>query len=72
MSSTTPSSTKKLTTYPIESTTSAIIIETTVNNEFDLSDEEIRLIALVTMAEAEGEPELGKRLVIDTILNRVD
>jgi N-acetylmuramoyl-L-alanine amidase len=24
------------------------------------------------MAEAEGEPEEGKRLVIDTILNRVD
>ncbi len=37
-----------------------------------LTEEEIDLIALVTMAEAEGEPELGKRLVIDTILNRVD
>ena len=37
-----------------------------------LTDEEIELIALVTMAEAESEPELGKRLVIDTILNRVD
>jgi cell wall hydrolase len=37
-----------------------------------LSTEEIELIALVTMAEAEGEPEEGKRLVIDTILNRVD
>lgn len=37
-----------------------------------LSDEEINLIALVTMGEAEGESELGKRLVIDTILNRVD
>ena len=37
-----------------------------------LSDEEINLIALVTMAEAEGESELGKRLVIDTILNRID
>lgn len=24
------------------------------------------------MAEAEGEPEEGQRLVIDTILNRVD
>lgn len=32
----------------------------------------IELIALVTMAEAEGECEEGKRLVIDTILNRVD
>lgn len=40
--------------------------------ELPLSDEEIDLIALVTMAEAEGEPEEGKRLVIDTILNRVD
>ena len=37
-----------------------------------LSDEEIELIALVVMGEAEGEPELGQRLVIDTILNRVD
>lgn len=37
-----------------------------------LSDYEIDLIALVTMAEAEGEPEEGKRLVIDVILNRLD
>lgn len=37
-----------------------------------ISDEEIDLLALVTMAEAEGESEKGKRLVIDTILNRVD
>lgn len=40
--------------------------------DYGLTDEEIELIALVTMAEAEGESELGKRLVIDTILNRVD
>lgn len=39
---------------------------------YPISQEEIDLIALVTMAEAEGETELGKRLVIDTILNRVD
>ena len=37
-----------------------------------LSQEEIELIALVTMGEAEGESEQGKRLVISTILNRVD
>ena len=37
-----------------------------------LSQDEIELVALVTMAEAEGESEEGKRLVIDTILNRVD
>jgi N-acetylmuramoyl-L-alanine amidase len=37
-----------------------------------MAQEDIDLIALVTMAEAEGECEEGKRLVIDTILNRVD
>lgn len=37
-----------------------------------MSDEDIDLIALVTMAEAEGETERGKRLVISTILNRMD
>ena len=37
-----------------------------------LSDEDVELIALVTMGEAEGESEYGKRLVIDTIFNRVD
>lgn len=30
------------------------------------------LIAKLVLAEAEGEPELGKRLVIDTVLNRLD
>lgn len=39
---------------------------------YPISEEEINLIALVTMGEAEAEPELGQRLVIDTILNRVD
>lgn len=37
-----------------------------------LSESDINLIALVTMAEAEGEGELGQRLVIDVILNRMD
>lgn len=49
-------------------------VEPTVAEEwlYPLCEDEINLIALVTMAEAEGETELGKRLVIDTILNRVD
>lgn len=34
---------------------------------YPLTQEEIDLIALITMGEAEGESELGKRLVIDTI-----
>ena len=38
----------------------------------NVSNEDIELLALVTMAEAEGESEEGKRMVIDTILNRVD
>lgn len=38
----------------------------------DLSMSDIELIALCTMGEAEGEPEMGKRLVIDVILNRID
>lgn len=37
-----------------------------------VSDTDIELIALLTMAEAEGECEEGQRLVIDTVLNRVD
>lgn len=37
-----------------------------------LTEEEIDLIALLTMAEAEGECEEGQRLVIDVVLNRVD
>lgn len=44
----------------------------TTEKQYALSMKDIKLIALVTMAEAEAEPELGKRLVIDVILNRVD
>lgn len=49
-----------------------IIIEESIEKEELLPEEDIELIALVTMAEAEGECEEGKRLVIDTILNRMD
>lgn len=37
-----------------------------------VSEEEIRLIARVVLAEAEGEGEEGKRLVVDVILNRME
>lgn len=46
--------------------------EKKIDEDLTLSNNEIELIALVTMAEAEGECEEGKRLVIDTILNRMD
>lgn len=48
------------------------IEEPIVHEEPTMSSEDIDLIALVTMAEAEGECEEGKRLVIDVILNRID
>lgn len=41
------------------------------NIDLGVSDEDIELIALVTVGEAEGECEQGQRLAIDTILNRV-
>lgn len=50
----------------------AVVEESIVVESYSMSEEDIRLIALVTMAEAEGESEYGKRLVIDTILNRMD
>ncbi len=43
-----------------------------VEPEYPLTENEIDLIAQVTMAEAENQSEYCKRLVIDTILNRVD
>ena len=50
-----------------------ISVETvTTTQPIEISSDDIDLIALVTMAEAEGESEDGKRLVIDTILNRVE
>ena len=55
---------------PIEGISESNVEE--VTKEELLSEEDISLIALVTMAEAEGECEKGKRLVIDTILNRMD
>jgi len=56
-------------TTDISVQTMALVID---EPTYPISQEEIDLIALVTMAEAEGECEEGKRLVIDTILNRVD
>ena len=46
--------------------------EESASVEPSIPEEDITLLSLVTMAEAEGEIEKGKRLVIDTILNRVD
>ena len=65
----------------VEVASKAVVIEpeivavanvATIEPELKMSREDIELIALLTMAEAEGECEEGKRLVIDTVLNRVD
>ena len=58
---------------PIEEPeTTPVIATPEVENGYSLTEDEIELIARVTMAEAEGECEEGQRLVIDTILNRID
>lgn len=49
-----------------------IEVETLSIYEESTSKEDVELLALLTMAEAEGESDEGKRLVIDTVLNRVD
>ena len=68
----------------VEPTTEDILIETSLvetpviekvesySVSCEVTQEDVELIALVVMAEAEGESELGQRLVVDTILNRVD
>lgn len=58
-------------TYEPEMVKVSSVMETEVEYELPFTEEEIDLIALITMAEAEGESDYGKRLVIDTIINRV-
>lgn len=52
--------------------TCAINGEEVVMEKDILEESEINLIAFCVYGEAEGESEYGKRLAIDTILNRVD
>ena len=71
----TPVKEKFVTTYPsvlYRLDTVEKIQEKPKEKETNIHNEDVALIALITMAEAEGECEEGKRLVIDTILNRLD
>lgn len=43
-----------------------------IRSEKGISDEDIYTLAQVMLAEAESESDLGRRLVIDTVLNRVE
>jgi spore germination cell wall hydrolase CwlJ-like protein len=62
---------QEYTNGPAKYTKVKTLVKENKANKINLSKEDIELIALVTMAEAEGESEKGKRLVIDTILNRM-
>lgn len=65
--------TTNLSETPIEIVEEVVVYEASAPEpETVLTEEEIDLIALLTMAEAEGECEEGQRLVIDVVLNRVD
>lgn len=43
-----------------------------VKSTYDFTEEEITLIAKLTIAESSNQSDYGKRLVIDTVLNRMD
>lgn len=43
-----------------------------VKSTYDFTEEEITLIAKLTIAEAGNQSDYGKRFVIDTVLNRMD
>ena len=43
-----------------------------VDFSVNITEEEARVLAVLTIREAGGESTLGQRLVIDTVLNRVD
>ena len=55
-----------------ETTTTARTEVKTISNSDLITMDDAVLIAKLVLAEAEGEPEMGKRLVIDTVLNRLD
>ena len=38
----------------------------------EYSEEDLYNLVMITIAEADGETELGKRYVVDTVLNRVE
>ena len=48
------------------------IIQNPMNYSTTITEEEARILAVLTIREAGGESTLGQRLVIDTVLNRVD
>lgn len=55
-----------------ETTTTTRTEAETISNIDYITMDDVVLLAKLVLAEAEGEPEMGKRLVIDTVLNRLD
>lgn len=46
--------------------------EETIKETYSVTEEDLENLVMVTYAESRGESDLGKRLVIDTVLNRVE
>lgn len=46
--------------------------EETIKETYSITEEDLENLVMVTYAESRGESDLGKRLVIDTVLNRAD
>ena len=69
-----PEATVEYVTYIPEAAGTLVVDEPKKGEKEDpeISKKEKELLAIITMAEAEGECEKGQRLVIDTVLNRVD
>lgn len=57
---------------PIKEETEVPIEEYTDGDEITIPYDNLEMLAILVMAESENQPELGKRLVIDAVLNRVD
>lgn len=63
----------RTTEYMVVRTNETTTTEVRVINSSDkITMDDAVLIAKLVLAESEGEPEMGKRLVIDTVLNRLD
>lgn len=51
---------------------SIVRIDTDEQIEGEITEGELELLACLVWAEARGEDQMGKRLVVDVVLNRVD
>ena len=60
-----------VTTPTVVTETKEVVVYAETPNETDLTDAEIELLACLVQAEAGNQDQVGKRLVVDVVLNRV-